>query len=87
MLNRIIINPIFIAFKRSPYSYINHLNLMKSFTIEEINEIIKGELAWKISQNINGPEQLEKAGNTKVIFVDGELPLRLCDSTKVCSKI
>ena len=42
---------------------------MKSFTIKEINEILKGELIGYNGQRIDGPEQLEKAGNNHITFI------------------
>ena len=42
---------------------------MKSFTIKEISEILNGELVGDTKQQINGPEQLEKAGNNHITFI------------------
>ena len=42
---------------------------MKSFTIKEINEILKGELVGYTNQKISGPEQLGKANNNHITFI------------------
>jgi UDP-3-O-[3-hydroxymyristoyl] glucosamine N-acyltransferase len=60
---------------------------MKSFTIEEINEILKGELVGNTSQNINGPEQLEKANNNQITFVGGKKYVGLWNSSDACAAI
>ena len=42
---------------------------MKSFTIQEINDILKGTLVGNTTNTIHGPEQLEKANNNHITFV------------------
>ncbi|MCW5515247.1 UDP-3-O-(3-hydroxymyristoyl)glucosamine N-acyltransferase [Muriicola sp. Z0-33] len=42
---------------------------MKSFTIQEINEILKGKLEGNTSVDITGPEQIERAGTTHITFI------------------
>ncbi|MCF6271184.1 MAG: UDP-3-O-(3-hydroxymyristoyl)glucosamine N-acyltransferase [Melioribacteraceae bacterium] len=42
---------------------------MKSFTIKEINEILNGELIGNTNQQIDGPEQLEKATENNITFI------------------
>lgn len=60
---------------------------MKSFTIKEINEILKGELVGDTNQQINGPEQLEKAGNNHITFVGSKKYVRLWETSKACAAI
>ena len=42
---------------------------MKSFTIQEINEILGGELVGNTNQKILGLEEIEKADNTQITFI------------------
>jgi UDP-3-O-[3-hydroxymyristoyl] glucosamine N-acyltransferase len=42
---------------------------MKSFTIQEINEVLKGEIIGNITQNITAPEQLELASDSEISFI------------------
>lgn len=42
---------------------------MKSFTIKEINEILKGELVGDTSHSIESPEQLDKAQAHQITFI------------------
>ena len=60
---------------------------MKSFTIKEINNIIKGELVGDTRQQINGPEQLEKAGNNHITFIGSRKYVPLWETSKACAAI
>jgi len=60
---------------------------MKSFTIKEINEILKGELVGDTKQQINGPEQLEKAGNNHITFVGNRKYVQLWKTSKACAAV
>ncbi len=42
---------------------------MRSYTINEINEILNGELVGSTTHQITGPEQLDKADNRHISFV------------------
>ncbi|TDE00965.1 UDP-3-O-(3-hydroxymyristoyl)glucosamine N-acyltransferase [Flavobacterium sandaracinum] len=42
---------------------------MKSFTIQEINKILQGNIVGNTSENITAPEQLEMAGATEISFI------------------
>jgi len=42
---------------------------MKSFTIQEINAILGGELVGNTDQKILGLEEIEKAGNSQITFI------------------
>ena len=42
---------------------------MKSYSIQEINDILKGVIVGNTSQNITAPEQLEVASNTEITFI------------------
>ena len=43
---------------------------MKSYTIKEINEVVKGELVGNTDHQITGPEQLDKATENHIIKPD-----------------
>ncbi|MCD4695835.1 MAG: UDP-3-O-(3-hydroxymyristoyl)glucosamine N-acyltransferase, partial [Bacteroidales bacterium] len=60
---------------------------MKSFTIKEINEILKGELTGDTNRQIYGPEQLEKAGNNHITFVGSTKYIPLWETSKACAAI
>ncbi|CAM1333610.1 UDP-3-O-(3-hydroxymyristoyl)glucosamine N-acyltransferase [Tenacibaculum aestuariivivum] len=42
---------------------------MKSFTIKEINSLLKGELVGNCSEKITAPEQIEKAEKGQITFI------------------
>lgn len=42
---------------------------MKSFTIQEINDLLKGELIGNTMQAITGPEELQKAESNHITFI------------------
>jgi len=60
---------------------------MKSYTINEINEFLKGELVGDTSQIINGPEQLERAGSNHITFVGNTKYVRLWETSNACAAI
>ena len=60
---------------------------MKSYTIKEINEILKGELVGDTKQKINGPEELKRAGNNHITFVGSTKYVRLWETSKACAAI
>jgi UDP-3-O-[3-hydroxymyristoyl] glucosamine N-acyltransferase len=60
---------------------------MKTFSINQINEIINGVLEGNTSQLINGPEQLEKAGCNHITFIGSQKYMRLWETSKACAAI
>ncbi len=60
---------------------------MTSFTIKEINEILKGELVGDTNQQITGPEQLEKAANNQITFIVKTKYIRLWKASKASAAI
>ena len=42
---------------------------MKTFSIEEINDVLQGEIVGAISTKITAPEQLEMASSTEISFI------------------
>ena len=60
---------------------------MKSYTIKEINEIVKGELIGDTNHQITGPEQLDKAGNNHITFIVSRKFGKLWSNSKACSAV
>ncbi len=60
---------------------------MKSLTIKEINEILKGELVGYTNQQIIGPEQLEKAKSNNITFVGSSKYILQWENSKACAAI
>ncbi|MCF8365567.1 MAG: UDP-3-O-(3-hydroxymyristoyl)glucosamine N-acyltransferase [Bacteroidales bacterium] len=60
---------------------------MKTFTIGEINEILKGELSGNSMLEITGPEQLERAERTHITFIGNSKYVRLWETSKACAAI
>jgi UDP-3-O-[3-hydroxymyristoyl] glucosamine N-acyltransferase len=60
---------------------------MKSFTIKEINEILKGELIGNTNQPINGLEQLKKAKNNHLTFIGSAKYARLWSESEAGAAI
>jgi len=61
--------------------------LKTSYTIEEINEVLKGELIGHTTQNINGPEQLQNANNNHITFVGSVKYVKYWADSKACAAI
>jgi len=60
---------------------------MKSYTIQEINQILKGNLVGNTNQNITGPEQLEKATHKHITFIGSSKYVPLWKTSKACAAI
>ncbi|MCK5781329.1 MAG: UDP-3-O-(3-hydroxymyristoyl)glucosamine N-acyltransferase [Flavobacteriales bacterium] len=60
---------------------------MKTYTIEEINDIVKGELIGYTDKKIDGPEQLEKAKDTNITFIGSRKYIKLWDSSSACAAV
>lgn len=60
---------------------------MKSFTIEEINEIIKGDLVGHTNHQIVGPEQLDNAHNNHITFVGSTKYIGSWKASSACAAI
>ncbi len=55
---------------------------MKSYTIQEINAILHGELIGNTSQKIDGPEQLEQAKINHITFIGSNKYVKLWANSK-----
>jgi len=60
---------------------------MQSFTIDEINAILEGELIGNTTHKIQGPEQLEKAQSNHITFIGSSKYERLWDSSNASAAI
>lgn len=60
---------------------------MKSFSIEEINDLLKGVMVGHTTQLITGPEQLETANDTQITFIGSKKYVRLWEHSRACAAI
>lgn len=60
---------------------------MKSFTINEIKEMLNGELVGNTTHLIEGPEQLERANNNQITFVGSRKYINLWETSDACAAI
>jgi UDP-3-O-[3-hydroxymyristoyl] glucosamine N-acyltransferase len=60
---------------------------MKSFTIEEINNILQGVLTGHTTQLVTGPEQLETANDTQITFIGSKKYVKLWADSNACAAI
>ncbi|MDF1516760.1 MAG: LpxD N-terminal domain-containing protein, partial [Lutibacter sp.] len=60
---------------------------MKTFSVKEINQLLKGTLVGDTSHQISGPEQLEKARNNHISFIGSKKYVRLWETSKACAAI
>ena len=57
---------------------------MKSYSIQEINEILKGVIVGNTFHNISAPEQLEVANESEISFIGNKKYEKLWASSKAC---
>ena len=60
---------------------------MKRYTIQQINDTLKGELVGTTTQTITGPEELGQATNEQITFIGNKKYARLWESSKACAAI
>jgi len=60
---------------------------MKSFSIEEINDVLNGEILGTTSHKITAPEQLEAASETEISFIGNKKYEKLWITSKACLAI
>ncbi len=60
---------------------------MKSFSIEQINEKLKGEIVGSTATLITGPEQLEQAIENQITFIGNRKYIKLWETSKACAAI
>ena len=60
---------------------------MKSYSIQEINEVLKGILVGDTSIKISAPEQLELANSTEISFIGNKKYEKYWESSKACAAV
>jgi UDP-3-O-[3-hydroxymyristoyl] glucosamine N-acyltransferase len=60
---------------------------MKSFSIVEINSVLKGKILGETSAVINGPEQLEKAQEGDITFIGNRKYARLWENSNASAAV
>jgi UDP-3-O-[3-hydroxymyristoyl] glucosamine N-acyltransferase len=60
---------------------------MKSFSIAEINSVLKGEILGETSAVINGPEQLEKAQEGDITFIGNRKYARIWENSNASAAV
>jgi UDP-3-O-[3-hydroxymyristoyl] glucosamine N-acyltransferase len=57
---------------------------MKSYTLQQINEILKGEIVGNTTQKITAPEQLDLASETEISFIGNKKYEKFWATSKAC---
>jgi len=57
---------------------------MKTFSIQEINDVLKGTIVGNISEKITAPEQLEMASSTEISFIGNKKFEKYWENSKAC---
>jgi len=60
---------------------------MKSYSIQEINEVLKGTIIGDTSTIITAPEQLELAGSTDISFIGNKKYEKFWETSKACAAV
>ena len=60
---------------------------MKSYSIKEISEFLKGDLVGDTTHEITGPEQIEKADINHITFIGSKKFVRLWEKSGACAAI
>lgn len=60
---------------------------MKTYSIQEINEIIKGEISGSTTHQITAPEELELAKNTEISFIGNKKYEKFWEGSNACAAI
>jgi len=60
---------------------------MKSFSIQEINDVLKGTIIGSTSIKITAPEQLELAGASDISFIGNKKYEKFWETSKACAAV
>lgn len=60
---------------------------MKSYSILEINQILQGKLVGDTNQQIEGPEQIERANINHITLIGNRKYIHLWETSKACAAI
>ncbi len=66
---------------------IPNLKLMKSYSIQEINEVLKGTIVGDTSVQITAPEQLELASASEISFIGNKKYEKFWETSKACAAV
>lgn len=57
---------------------------MKTFSIQEINDVLNGTIVGNVSEKITAPEQLEMASSTEISFIGNKKFEKYWENSKAC---
>ncbi len=60
---------------------------MTSYSISEINNIVKGEFIGNTSQKIEGPEEIQKANNNQITFIGSKKYVKFWEDSMACAAL
>jgi UDP-3-O-[3-hydroxymyristoyl] glucosamine N-acyltransferase len=60
---------------------------MQSYTLQQINEKLQGEIVGNINLSISGPEQMELATDTQITFIGHKKYAKLWEASKACAAV
>ena len=60
---------------------------MASYSLNEINDIVKGELIGNTNQEIEGPEELQKANSNQITFIGSRKYVKHWEDSKACAAL
>ncbi len=60
---------------------------MQTFSIQQINEKLKGVIVGHTDRSITGPEQLELANNDQITFIGNRKYIKLWESSNACAAV
>ncbi|GGG97827.1 UDP-3-O-acylglucosamine N-acyltransferase [Polaribacter pacificus] len=60
---------------------------MTSYSISEINTILKGQLIGNTNHSIEGPEEIQKASNHQITFIGSNKYLKFWKTSKACAAL
>lgn len=60
---------------------------MNSYSVQQINTILKGELIGNTDQQIEGPEQLQNANNNQITFIGSTKYVKFWKDSKACAAV
>jgi UDP-3-O-[3-hydroxymyristoyl] glucosamine N-acyltransferase len=65
----------------------SYLEIMKSYSIQQINEILNGTLVGLTTQTITAPEQLEEASETEISFIGHKKYEKFWANSSACAAV
>ncbi|MEL0454627.1 UDP-3-O-(3-hydroxymyristoyl)glucosamine N-acyltransferase [Flavobacteriaceae bacterium SZ-1-7] len=60
---------------------------MAAYSIQEINDLLKGELVGNTTQQIEGPEQLQNAKNNHITFIGSTKYIKYWETSQACAAL